>query len=199
MKTRKIKNRKKHLKFETLIDVLDFSHISYEIYADEIGKKMISNIHLYSLCNVEYYSQITYFNYNVYLSPKLYSNLLNFSLSEITEDRPDGDTWQDDSYSSSSLKGNPNAKYYKVSHFFNFFANIDCQWCPEAAMFGKAIILFEESSDNEHIDVIYTSKDTDMLLGVEEEDITKDNFYHDNPRKYSNDWMDNPENYWNID
>lgn len=66
-------------------------------------------------------------------------------------------------------------------------------------MFGKAIILFEEATDKEYIDVIYTSKDTNMLLGVEEEENKKDNFYHDNPRKYSNDWMDDPENYWNID
>jgi hypothetical protein len=199
MKTRKIKNRKRHLKFETLIDVLDFSHISYEIDTNEIGKKIISNIFLYSLCNVEDYGQITYFNYNVYLSPILYSKLLDFSVSEIPEDRPDGDAWQDDSYSSSSLKGNPNAKYYKLSHFFNFFADSECQWCPEAAMFNKAIILFEEATDKEYIDVIYTSKDTDMLLGVEEDENKNDNFYYDNPRKYSDDWMDDPENYWNID
>lgn len=200
MKIRVVKNRMKHLKFDILIDVLDFSHISFESSFDEKGKKSISNIVFYSLCNVEYYNQITYFTYNVYLSPALYTKFLDFCESELPETRPDGDEWQDDSYSRSSLKGNPNAKYFKISNFSSFFAETCGQWCPEAAIFGKAIVLFDEEIKDENLQVVYTNKDTDMLLGIEEEDDKKKGgFYHDNPRKNSNDWMDDSENYWNID
>lgn len=39
-----------------------------------------------------------------------------------------------------------------------------------------------------------------MILGLDQDQEKKDDkFYYDDPRKYSDDWMDDPENYWNID
>lgn len=200
-----IKNTNKHLEIGLLFDICQFSHLSFRLNRDKKGNKSIYNIKIYSLTSIEE-SLVTNFSFAVYLSAKIFTKMISFlEKTELSQCRPERDYWHDYSYNTESLEGDPNALYFEIGDFDELFGGCFCQHCEVASIVENVIIIFHdrdryEVNSNSEVPVFLVVCSENEILFYLNNSIPKNEKNNSSKlRNTSDDWMDDPENYWNVD
>ncbi len=210
-----VKNTGNHIPFALLMDIHGFQSFSFNVIKDKEGNPQIDDLHFYALVWKDYFeieSQVNKryctvdYTYCVAITNELSDRILDYIARGKLKERTDKCDWI-----AEFNKGKKSVQqfYTFLYPFKNLLYDTLFQRCRdfEKDEYWKTIIMFNKKDAYDNNDPSQLKNEIEVLLPSR-------NFYLDitiisngerGTTDYgpyidrSNDWMDDPDNYWNID
>jgi hypothetical protein len=197
----------KHVNFDTLISITDVQRIRFICKIVDNKVINIKSIKFLTLAYGHYYMEFTEKEYTIRTNNGIQSGIIDLlNQNDIPEVRPSEDTWIDEN-SKGQLVDGYEYKFYEIKDFYNFFKNMLFQRateCEKEVYDRTTLAMFLQDHINKLGDCsfIRIPMTSDEIYDAKREEDRKreiEDGYNYDPREDANSWMDDAENYWNID
>jgi len=145
--------------------------------------------------------------YTIRTNNEIQSSIIDLlNQNGLPEVRPSEDTWVDEN-SKGQLVDGYEYKFYEIKDFYNFFKNMFFQRATECekSMYDRTTLAMflqdhiHKIGEYSFIRIPMTPNEIHDAKKKEDRKKELDSEYTYDPREDANSWMDDAENYWNID